>query len=73
MTTIINTPPTNTHTVEKVEDSSGWAVALIILLALIAFGGYFWFRYYREPAPNPTTNINVTLPPVPEKVTPVSQ
>ncbi len=55
--TIINTPSGNDS------GSAGWAVALIILLAVIV-GGFVWYRYYRAPAAAPATNnsINVTIP-----------
>ncbi len=54
MATVINNPGESS-------DSSGWAVAVIILLIVIAGGAYAWFRYHRAAAPG-DTNINVTLP-----------
>ncbi len=55
--TIVNTPaPADSG-------AAGWAVAVIILLAVLV-GGFFWYRYYGVPQmakPN-TTNINVTVP-----------
>jgi hypothetical protein len=71
MATVINNPSTSPTvertTVERTEDgSAGWAVAIIILLAIVAVGGFLWLRAYRAAAPATTspneTNINVTLP-----------
>ncbi len=61
MATIVNNPGPE-RVVERT-DSSGWVVAIIILLVLIA-GLFWWFRYYRAPAPaaNESANINVTIP-----------
>lgn len=65
MTTVVNNPPGTDRVVEK-SDTGGWAVAVIILLAVIAIGGFLWMRYYRgAAAPAPTggsANINLTLP-----------
>lgn len=70
MTTVVNNP--GGGTTERVVESSsgaGWAVAVIILLAIVAIGGFVWVRYYGVPgAAAPATNsggtnINVTLPP----------
>lgn len=61
MTTIIN--PGNTETTDS---SAGWAVAVIILLAVVGVGAYFWFHYYGVPSTtDSTTNINVTVPSTP--------
>jgi hypothetical protein len=53
-------------TIERTEDgSAGWAVAIIILLAVVAVGGYLFLRYRAPaaaPASNGGANINVTLP-----------
>lgn len=64
MTTVINTPP-HRDTV----DGGGWAVSVIVLVAVIGIGLFFWLNYGRTPsAENPdttrdtSTNINVTLP-----------
>ncbi len=60
MVTVVNTPGgTNSG-----DSSGGWAVAVIVLIALIAIGGFFAWRYYRAPAAAPTggANINVTVP-----------
>ncbi len=72
MATIVNNPssaPATERTyIERSDDSgAGWAVAIIILLAVVAIGGFMWMRYYNAPAaatPQSTggTNINVTLP-----------
>lgn len=66
MTTIINTPnqpPTEKAVLVDMTDNSGWAIAVIILIAVIAFGGYYYMQH-RAPAQNTSggTNINVTLP-----------
>ena len=61
-TTILNTTPA-----QVTEDSgAGWAVALIIALAVIV-GGLVWYRYYSPyansaPSNPTTTNINVIVP-----------
>ena len=56
--TIITNTPDSTDS-----GAAGWAVALIIALAVIV-GGFVWYRYYRAPAPASTTtnSINVTVP-----------
>jgi len=56
MATIINTPPTT----ESSGSGAGWAVAVIILLAIIGVGAYFWLNYRAVPATG--IDINVTLP-----------
>lgn len=65
MATIINNPSnTPERTVEREGGSGGWAVAIIILIAVVA-GLIWWFTGYRAPAPvqqTPGANINVTLP-----------
>jgi hypothetical protein len=61
-TTIVNSPARTPAD----SGSAGWAVAVIILIAVIA-AGYIWFRYYgtgqaaqQQPAPaSNTTNIIV--------------
>jgi ABC-type transporter Mla subunit MlaD len=64
MVTIVNNPGPVERVVEvdRGDGGAGWAIAVLVLLAVI--GGLFvWYRYYRvEPSQNPTTNINVTLP-----------
>jgi hypothetical protein len=78
MATIVNNPGgPGEHVVEK-SDSSGWAVAVIILIAVLVVGGLVWLNYYGAPAGVPTeqgnqqqgsndpggnANINLTLPP----------
>jgi hypothetical protein len=68
MATILNNPGSTERVVEK-SDSGGWAVAVIILLAVVVIGGFVWMRYYGAPAPANTdsntpgsANINITLP-----------
>lgn len=59
MTTVINTP-SNT---DSGGSGAGWAIAVLILLAVIGAGIYFWMHYRgAAPAPSGATNINVTLP-----------
>ena len=53
--------------VERGDDSSaGWAVAVIVLIAVIAVGIFFWMRarslVSTPAAPNTGTSINVTVP-----------
>lgn len=57
--TIVNTPPSNSND----SGAAGWAVALIILLAVIV-GGFVWYRYYGVPqtSASDTNTINVTIP-----------
>lgn len=57
MTTVINTPGTT----ESTDSSAGWAVAVIILLAVIGVGVYLWTVRGSAPADDPI-NVNVTLP-----------
>ena len=56
--TIVNTPQ------QPESDSSGWAIAVIILILVIIVGGYFLWHYRTIVAApqNPGTNINVTIP-----------
>lgn len=65
MATIINNPSSPTdRVIERDSDTAGWAVAIIILIAVIA-GLIWWFRGQRAPAPpaqSGSANINVTLP-----------
>lgn len=56
MATIINTPG-NTES----SDGAGWAVAVIILLAVIGVGGYY-LLHHRGAAPTSGANINVSIP-----------
>ncbi len=67
MATILNNPGSTERVVERSSDG-GWAVAVIILLAVLVVGGFVWMRY-GAPAAVPTdtntpgsANINVTLP-----------
>ncbi|MSR70899.1 hypothetical protein EXS62_02570 [Candidatus Kaiserbacteria bacterium] len=63
MATIINNPPERVVAVDGA-DSSGWAIAVIILLVVVAGGAYAWMRYHpgTAAAPSGGTNINVTVP-----------
>ncbi|MHB8660864.1 MAG: hypothetical protein ACYC75_02940 [Minisyncoccota bacterium] len=64
MATIINNPSPERVIEKKSTDYSGWVVAVIILLVIIALGAYLWFQYY--PTSTTTnyggTNINLTVP-----------
>lgn len=72
MATIVNNPNGPSDRIVERSDSGGWAVAVIILLAVLVVGGFVWMRYYGTPAPAPQTNtadntpgsanINITLP-----------
>ena len=72
MATIINTPsPERVVAVDRASDSSGWAVAVVILIAVIALGAWAWVHYRgTAAAPSGGTNINVTLPTKPAETTP---
>ncbi len=62
MATIINTPPERVIEVDRGGAISGWAVAVIILIAVVA-GLVWWMRYHNATAAEQgATNINVTLP-----------
>lgn len=72
MATIVNNPPPDrTLQVEK-EGSAGWAVAVVILVAVVVAGAFLWMRYNNAPAGRAyegnnepgggSANINVTLP-----------
>ncbi len=65
MVTVVNTPGGGDRIIERT-DTGGWAVAVIILIAIVAIGGFFAWRYYRAPAAAPASNgganINVTIP-----------
>jgi hypothetical protein len=64
--------------VERTDDTNaGWAVAVIILLAVVAIGGFFWLRYHQvtpavTPSSNGGDNINVTVPPTDQGQPPVN-
>lgn len=58
MTTVINTPPST----DSGDGGSGWAVAVIILLAVIGIGAYLWLNYRGAPAKSGAIDVNVTLP-----------
>jgi hypothetical protein len=71
MATIVNNPGAAPSTSDRTyiertsDDGAGWAVAIIVLLAVLAVGAFLWVRYNRAPAaatPAPGANINVTLP-----------
>lgn len=58
MTTVINTP----SNADTGDSGAGWAVAVIILLAVIGIGAYFWLHYRGAAVPTGPLNVNVTLP-----------
>lgn len=58
MTTVVNTP-SNT---DSGDGGAGWAVAVIILLAVIGIGAYLWMNYHGAPAKSGAIDVNVTLP-----------
>jgi hypothetical protein len=60
MTTIVNNP--GPERVVETDGSSGWAVSVIILLAVIAIGGYYWVNHRAATPAASGTNINVTIP-----------
>jgi hypothetical protein len=70
MATIVNNPSGTERVVERERlvdngsDGAGWAVAIIILVAVIAVGAYLWTQYQGSPAPadNGGTNIEVNIP-----------
>jgi hypothetical protein len=68
MATIINNPRSSEPTIVEPSSGSsfGWAIAVIILLAVIIAGVYAWVHYKRPVVvPNnnqPGANINITLP-----------
>ena len=67
MVTVVNNPGGTDRVIEvdKSDSAAGWAVAVIILIAIVAVGAYAWTHYYRSPAaaqPSGGTNINVTVP-----------
>lgn len=59
MATIVNNPGVP---VDRSDSGAGWAVAVIVLLALVV-GAYFVWGNFRGAAPA-STNVNVTLPDV---------
>jgi hypothetical protein len=66
MATIINNDGTPSR-VERTSGDAGWAIAIVVLVAVILVGGYFWMRSHRAapaaaPSSNGGANINVTLP-----------
>ena len=68
MVATINNPPVERRVereriVERSDSGAGWAVAVIILLAIIVAGAYWYtHRAPAAPAQQPGANIQVNLP-----------
>jgi len=62
MATVVNNPTVERERVIETDSGAGWAVAVIVLLAVIAVGAYFWTHRAPAAAPNTGNSINVTLP-----------
>ena len=71
MATIVNNPSgapsmSDRTYIERTSDgdSAGWAIAVILLLAIIALGVFFWVRAHNAyaPASAAPSTINVTVP-----------
>jgi hypothetical protein len=60
--TIVNAPQPQQP--QQSDGSAGWAVAIIILLAVIVVGGYFLIhrRGVAPSAPNPAATVQVNIP-----------
>jgi hypothetical protein len=70
MATIVNNPGPSERVVERTsgDATAGWAIAIIILIAIV-IGAFAWVRYHGAPyAPSTGTpaggsaNINVSVP-----------
>ena len=63
MATIVNNPQPERVIQTSESGGAGWAVAVVILIAVIA-GLFVWYRYHTAAAPvqSGSANINVTLP-----------
>ncbi len=73
MATVIDNLSESRHYVEperiiETDEGSGWAVAAIVLVALLAVGAYWWIQTQAAaispsaPAPTTGSTINVTVP-----------
>ena len=66
MATVIERERTDSRPVVVERDSgsgAGWAVVLIVIVALLVVGEFAWAQFYGTPAPsNGDANINVTVP-----------
>ena len=74
MTTVINNQEPRGERVAVVDrtDSSGWIVAVIILLAIIGGVAFLWSRYSHnvDVMPGSTINVSVPAPKMPEPSSP---
>jgi hypothetical protein len=59
MATIVNNPPA--QSMDNGASAGGWAVAVIVILALVLVGLFMFGRYRANTIPS-TANINVSLP-----------
>jgi hypothetical protein len=64
MATIIENNDTNPNRPVLVsqDNSSGWAVAILILVIVIVAGAFWYMRYYRAPAGQAGATVQVNLP-----------
>lgn len=61
MATVINNPAERSERYIETNSSAGWAIAVIVLLAVIAIGAYVW-THRTAPAQQTTPDINLTVP-----------
>ncbi len=50
--------------IERNDSAAGWAVAAVIIIAILAVGAFVWARYYSTPGyTTPANNsVNVSVP-----------
>jgi len=65
MATIVNNPSggPSERVIDRTDSGAGWAVALVVLIAVIV-GLFVWYRYRVTPGvpSTGTENVNVTVP-----------
>jgi hypothetical protein len=61
MATVINNPGGPDRVLER-DSGAGWAVAAILIVAVIAGGAYLLMRYGNGAGADADTNIDVTVP-----------